>query len=91
MADSYVLSKLLMSVLLKTLLLFCFAKQGDLKTVLRQREASGKPVLFHQQLSALLQLCDAMQYLTAQRFVHRDVAAHSCLVGEDMLVGQMIF
>ena len=59
---------------------FCFF-QGDLKHILRQRDNEADLHLqYHHQLSILLQLCDAMQYLSARRFVHRDVAAHSCIV-----------
>ncbi|XP_065175914.1 hemicentin-2-like isoform X1 [Sycon ciliatum] len=61
--------------------------QGDLKRVLLYRDNEDDLHLqYNNKLSTLLQLCDALQYLSARRFVHRDVACHSCLINSNYQV-----
>ncbi|CAH1130539.1 unnamed protein product [Ceutorhynchus assimilis] len=76
------------------MMVFEYMEHGDLAEVLRSqhRMSSGSstgnsPVLSAADLlSVALQIACGMEYLAAQRFVHRDLACRNCLVAEGPVV-----
>lgn len=82
------------------MMVFEYMEHGDLAEVLRaqHRLSSGStdsdsgggssPPLLHAAdiLSMALQIACGMEYLAAQRFVHRDLACRNCLVAEGPVV-----
>ncbi|XP_046385492.1 tyrosine-protein kinase transmembrane receptor Ror-like isoform X2 [Ischnura elegans] len=74
-------------------MVFEFMPFGDLAEVLRSnsrelwKPVPGLPPLTKASLlSVCIQIACGMSYLSAQRFVHRDLACRNCLVGADLTV-----
>lgn len=63
-----------------------FLPYGDLKGVLVYSALRSITWYESEFLFVLAQLADALAYLAANRFVHRDIAARNCLVGKDLNV-----
>lgn len=63
---------------------------GDLKTFLRNRRPSetsaGQPPTLEQLYKMAAEIADGMAYLSAKKFVHRDLAGRNCMVAADLTV-----
>ncbi|XP_011141324.1 tyrosine-protein kinase transmembrane receptor Ror [Harpegnathos saltator] len=74
-------------------MVFEYMPHGDLAKVLRANSRQLRSPSYGLQLLTMdslhwisIQIAAGMTYLSAQRFVHRDLACRNCLVGSDLIV-----
>lgn len=59
-----------------------FVKYGDLCDVLGACKDRKTWLSEWEQLNVVVQVCSGLEYIASKRFIHMDVAARNCLVGE---------
>uniref|UniRef100_A0A8C6KA14 Tyrosine-protein kinase n=1 Tax=Nothobranchius furzeri TaxID=105023 RepID=A0A8C6KA14_NOTFU len=60
-----------------------FMEQGSLLNFLRQRRGTFS---IQSLLSMCLDICEGMEYLEANGFIHRDLSARNCLVNDSLVI-----